>query len=150
MIAAGWDLRFSMRMLFGFAVLGMLTMPALAAQLQGKLPPKMIGTWCVGEDAASGGASTIYHRSKNSEGIGCSEVLWVRQNRYEGNERGCTMKKIEPLVSNAYLIRAVCEGERSTWTEISKFHISDGQLVITEVHSTTPRPANRTRRRPNR
>jgi hypothetical protein len=135
-----------MRMLFGFAVVSMLMTPALSAQPQTKLPAKMIGTWCVGEDAASGGASTVYHRSKNSEGIGCSEVLWVRQNGYDGNERGCTIKKIERLVSSAYLIRAVCEGERSTWTEVSKFQISDGQLVIADVHSTRPQ-ANRTRRR---
>ena len=137
-----------MRMLRGsqyaFAVLSMLMTPALSAQPQVKLPAKMIGTWCVGEDAASGATSTIYHRS--SEGIGCSEVLWVQQNRYGGNERGCTIKKIERLVSSAYLIRAVCEGERSTWTEVSKFQISDGRLVIADVQSTTPRP-NRTRRR---
>jgi hypothetical protein len=58
-----------MRMLFGFAVLSMLMTPALSAQPQVKLPAKMIGTWCVGEDAASGGASTIYHRSKDPEGL---------------------------------------------------------------------------------
>src|SRR5262249_46299929 len=114
-----------------------------------KLSAKMIGTWCLSEDAASGGDGTIYHRSKNPEGIGCSEVLWVRANRYESNEMGCTMKKIEPLASNAYLVRAVCEGERSTWTEVSKFQISDSQLVITHVHGTKPHPTNRTRTRPD-
>jgi len=34
-----------MRMLFGFAVLSMLIMPALSAEPQVKLPAKMIGTW---------------------------------------------------------------------------------------------------------
>ena len=57
---------------------------------------------------------------------------------------------IEPLASNAYLVRVVCEGERSTWTEISKLQNSDGRLVVTDVHSTTPRLENRTRMRPNR
>ena len=139
-----------MRMLFGFGLLSMLTTPALCAQPPVKLPANMIGTWCVSEDAASGGARTIYNRSKDPEGLGCSDVLWVKANSYEGNEMGCTVKKVEPSASNAYLVRAVCEGERSTWTEISKFQTSDGRLVVTDVHSTTPRPENSTRWQPNR
>ena len=131
-----------MRMPFGFVVLTMLTMCALGAQTQVKLPVEMVGTWCVREDDSGAGTSTIYKRGRGCEGEGID----IRQDGYDGPELGCTFKKTERLARDAYLVRAVCHGDRSTWTEVSKFQISDGQLVITDVHSTAPRPETGKRR----
>jgi len=87
-----------MRMLFGFAVLSMLMTPALSAEPQVKLPAKMIGTWCISENAASGGASTIYHRSKNSKTSPAREFAHVERGWIDQKYlKNCDLSKLETV-----------------------------------------------------
>jgi hypothetical protein len=118
-------------MLFGFAVLSMLMTPALSAEPQVKLPAKMIGTWCVSEESATQKLGTdIYDRV--AKGTNCDGIN-IRQTSYDGLEYSYTIKKTERLAGDAYLARAACESEGSTFTDISTFRISAGQLVVTEL-----------------
>jgi len=140
-----------MRMLFGFAVLSMLITPAFSAEPQVKLPANMIGNWRLSEDAAklpadlyggTGAGINIYNR--DAKATDCDGCINIRQTSYDtGYETSCTIKKTERLARDAYLVRAACESEGSTFTKISTFQILAGQLVVTDLERIFPKKKGR-------
>jgi hypothetical protein len=115
------------KMLLAGSVLMLLVSTAHACidvvPARNSFPHALMGKWCFSAD------ESVLVRGQ-CPGPDDDGGITVQRHSYLGIEKTCRFKKARWLMHRTYFVQAHCEGEGSSWAEISVFRLVGGELHV--------------------
>jgi hypothetical protein len=116
------------RMVLAGSVLLALTATAHA---RNSFPNALMGKWCFSAD------ESVLARGQCS-GPDEDGGITVQRHSYLGIEKTCRFTKARWLMHRTYFVQAHCEGQGSSWAEISVFRLVGGELHVKLINPAHP------------